>query len=215
MNTQKVDIKLNNSMQVEIKTAEANLNRTIDTIKRLQSSSDKTSFVEKQLEKLQYVQADIENTIKILKNNPSEYEAPTRLKKENTKRNKGVVKQARPLARLPYVPHKFTPGGPASESFMQKETDRYFRLVDSIPDFIKANLENMPANKGYVWRGLYNFGKKPPEHNATSQIFFEKLKGGVLRIHEETRHEKTIYEKVGSERKRLISSEKRVWLVPR
>ena len=37
----------------------------------------------------------------------------------------------------------------------------YIRCVDSIPDYMIKKLNNMPNNKGYIWRGVYCYGNLP------------------------------------------------------
>ena len=69
---------------------------------------------------------------------------------------------------------------------------------------MRKNLREMTNNKGYIWRGCWFFGELPsnPYENT---VVFEKCRG-VLRIHETDRRTHKIYEKIGSERKNLIST---------
>jgi len=84
----------------------------------------------------------------------------------------------------------------------------YCRIDETLPDYIRKNLADMPGNKGYIWRGCWYFGLKRPEHNQPI-ILFEKLQGGVLRIHEVDQTEIRIYEKNGKERKKLVQTTQR------
>ena len=58
-----------------------------------------------------------------------------------------------------------------SRNYKQNERDinyelRYFyKVTDSIPDYIEKNLSEMPNNKGYIWRGMFIYGHLPPENN--------------------------------------------------
>ena len=38
---------------------------------------------------------------------------------------------------------------------------KYFLdVIDSLPKNLEKNLKDMPNNKGYIWRGVYFYGKK-------------------------------------------------------
>jgi hypothetical protein len=80
----------------------------------------------------------------------------------------------------------------------------YLKVCESLPDYMRKNLREMTNNKGYIWRGCWFFGELPsnPYENT---VVFEKCRG-VLRIHETDRCTHKIYEKIGSERKNLIST---------
>jgi hypothetical protein len=92
-----------------------------------------------------------------------------------------------------------------------KQTERdikyaynYFcKIIDSLPDYMKKKLSEMPNNKGYYWRGVCFYGKLEDDNSNTS-VLFEKSKGNVLFIHEYTRDEYIKYEKVGNNRKKLL-----------
>jgi hypothetical protein len=55
------------------------------------------------------------------------------------------------------------------------------RVCSTLPTYIKNNLENMPNNKGYIWRGIHFFGKKEKESDTI--VLFETKRGGALLIH--------------------------------
>ena len=199
-------ISKNNGINNEIKTTESLIHRHNETIKRL-GNTHVTEFNTAQIAKLTDVIENLKNKIYILTETPDEFVPAAREKKENTKRNRGVVKQPYKRVNLPYVPREYSG---CSEKFMQREADRYFKILETIPSFITQNLKNMPCNKGYIWRGVYCYGGKKAD-SETMTTMFEKCKGGVLRIHETTKYEKRIYEKVGSDRKKLISTIKRTF----
>jgi hypothetical protein len=86
---------------------------------------------------------------------------------------------------------------------------RYFcRVCCSLPDYINRNLEKMPNNRGYIWRGCWFLGRKQ-EEKGRPQVLFEKVRSGLIRIHEYTKDEYRLYEKQGKERKILIQMEQR------
>ena len=59
------------------------------------------------------------------------------------------------------------------------------RVQQSLPQYMRAKLADMPNNKGYVWRGIHYYGLKDPEKN-TNFVMFENKKGELL-IHEWSR----------------------------
>lgn len=95
-----------------------------------------------------------------------------------------------------------------SESFWEKEEKKYYKNCDSLPQWIKDKLKDLPSNKGYIWRDLWFFGDKqvPFTKNCT---MFENLKGGITIIHEIDSDFHKVYEKVGRNQKTLIDKIKR------
>ncbi len=72
-----------------------------------------------------------------------------------------------------------------SERYEQRSANRGYdyllRVHNSLPQYIRQNLQKMPNNKGYIWRGVHYYGHKEPEGNKC--VLFES-KRGVLHIHE-------------------------------
>ena len=95
-----------------------------------------------------------------------------------------------------------------SAKSMEKETNKFFYFCDSIPDYIRRNLDEMPGNKGYIWKGVWCFGKLPEERGKPI-IMFEKCRDGIMKIYEIDDRERRIFEKRGKDRKILISIESR------
>jgi len=95
---------------------------------------------------------------------------------------------------------------------IKKDYDYFYRLYckaeETLPDYIRKNLSEMPGNKGYIWRGCWYFGKNPPESHQV--IMFEKMRGGIMRIHEVEPTVVKIYEKMGKEKKQLVSTQRRM-----
>jgi len=91
-----------------------------------------------------------------------------------------------------------------SESFWEKEERRYYKNCDSLPQWIRDKLKDMPSNKGYIWRDLWFFGEKyvPFTKNCT---MFENLKGGITIIHEIDAEYHKIYEKVGRSNNKTLT----------
>jgi len=85
-----------------------------------------------------------------------------------------------------------------SKNRFMKNSDKYFyKVCESIPEYLQNKLNNMPETKGYLFRGVCLYGKKKvPEHKRTSTILFEYNKKRFF-IHEwnkktglYTKHEK-------------------------
>ena len=74
---------------------------------------------------------------------------------------------------------------------IQKEYERYDEMP--IPPYIKDNLRTMPNNKGYIWKGIWMFGERPPEKSGPV-VMFEK-QHDVMFIHEIFEKEHHIYKK--------------------
>lgn len=91
-----------------------------------------------------------------------------------------------------------------SESFWEKEERRYYKNCDSLPQWIRDKLKELPSNKGYIWRDLWFFGEKyvPFTKNCT---MFENLKGGITIIHEIDADYHKIYEKVGRSNNKTLT----------
>lgn len=99
------------------------------------------------------------------------------------------------------------------ERYLEKDYSYYYKQFkksdETLPQYIRDNLKDMPANKGYIWRGCWFFGEKR-EERGQPLIMFEKNRG-FLHIHEITDSYHNIYEKQSSSyRKTLISSLNRV-----
>ena len=83
----------------------------------------------------------------------------------------------------------------------------YIRANKTLPNYMRKNLKVMANNKGYIWRGVYFFGEQEAEKESAI-VMFEKNKG-VLKITEINKDNVKKYEKVGRNRKKLISIKKR------
>jgi len=88
-----------------------------------------------------------------------------------------------------------------------REYDRYLEKCDSLPNYIRSALEKMPNNSGYEWKDITFYGKKPRD-NSNIKTIFEPLRNKVLRIHEYNGNIYNIYEKVGDNKRTLISKQK-------
>jgi hypothetical protein len=90
----------------------------------------------------------------------------------------------------------------------KKDADYFFKICNSIPDYISRNLKEMPNNKGYIWRGIWCLGELPPVPGE-SIVLFERKKDTLI-IREYDDNYESIFEKKGTGKKILISrNEKR------
>lgn len=208
----------------DIKNIEKSIANTEEKIKRIQSSCFDSDYIEKETnelkdflelknldlieknEKLLLISSgeldlEIEDEYTQTKQKIEEDDKKTKDKKhkksEESLKNKKISKQ--------YSDNIFND----RQIHKQNERDikysyRYFRkIVDSIPDYMKKKLSEMPNNKGYIWRGIFLYGELEDD-NSNTNVLFEKVKGNILYIHEYHRNEYIKYEKVGNNKKRLL-----------
>jgi hypothetical protein len=209
----------------DIKQIESIIKRNKETIDRLKSQ-EKSDFNTKQIEKIKNTLKDneqkllsleerlddistgkldkeltekINNTNNNLINKQQVAETKNKLKQETKKKEEKINLD---------IEYKNRRREGVTDYTLQKETDKFIRDSEMIPDYILQNLEEMPNNKGYIWKGIMCYGKKPRESNTV--IMFEKCKGGILKIYETTRTTYTLYEKVGKNQKQLIYKKQRI-----
>jgi hypothetical protein len=85
--------------------------------------------------------------------------------------------------------------------------NQYMRAVDTLPDYMRRNLREMPGNKGYVWKNCWFFGEKRREKGPV--IMFEKCRDGLLRIHESFNNYYRVYEKEKDGKRMLVEQKKK------
>ena len=89
-----------------------------------------------------------------------------------------------------------------------KTYKHYTNLNNSIPNFILEKLENMPNNKGYIWKGVYCYGANPPD-SFYKTVMFEKH-WDLLIIHEWDDKKYKIWHKKGKNKRILYSEKERI-----
>ena len=218
----KLRLNEKNKVQNELRLTQSLIKRNNETIERLSSIQDKTGFNQKQIEKINQQQKTLQEkidelNIKIEDITTGKYDKEIKdtvdirntVQKEKyaqqtTKKNleKELKQEKEKFNRdIDYKNNRRS-----NEINIQKENERFIKEINYMPDYISQNLKEMPSNKGYIWKGLYCYGEKPPESNT--MVLFEKLRGGVLKIHEINNDFITINEKNGNQKK-LISKKKR------
>ena len=82
------------------------------------------------------------------------------------------------------------------------------KIGESLPEYMRKNLDTMPNNKGYIWRGCHFYGYLQEERNQPV-ILFEPKNRGLMWIHEIDSYEHRIYEKHNKDKKKLLSAKVR------
>lgn len=95
-------------------------------------------------------------------------------------------------------------GGGLNQKQLEREYDKYLYNVSSLPKKKQENLKEMPGNKGYIWKNIIFYGKKPPEKKKP-EILYEICRGYML-IHETDENTRKIYKKEGNRNKILIDT---------
>jgi hypothetical protein len=90
---------------------------------------------------------------------------------------------------------------------------QYCSIVETLPEYMRQNLLEMPQNKGYIWKRCHFYGLLPVRNNNEPLVMFEKGKKNILLIHEYDSGEHRIYEKIGKDPKRLLSRKPRRQIV--
>ena len=77
--------------------------------------------------------------------------------------------------------------------------DEYLKIEETIPDYMIKNLEKMPNNKGYIWRGIRLYGKLTvPNSSNAKTVYLDERKHGEMFIHEITPVVENLYKKNGN-----------------
>lgn len=220
-------IREKNNINNQIKTIKINIGRNESTIERLKSQ-DKSEFNSNQIKKLTEKNNNYKIELeeldqKISDINNGKYDSKFKDETDNAQvqidknkqkmqkkiDDKNIKKEKEKMyIQKSYDMNKTRNYNDLSESQIRYETKRFFKLCDSIPEYIERNLETMPSNKGYIWRDLWCFGKLP-EEPGKPLIMFEKCNNNILRIYEIDKKTRKIFEKKGTGRKVLVSTEER------
>ena len=91
---------------------------------------------------------------------------------------------------------------------MRKALRHFTKATNTLPNYMARNLKNMTNNKGYFWRGVAFYGKRP-YNQRDSEYLFDRKKGGFFVTHEWTKNDYNIYTGRRNEKKKLYSSRKR------
>lgn len=95
---------------------------------------------------------------------------------------------------------------------MKKEWEWLCLQDDKLPDYIRTNLQKMPNNKGYIFKGIWYFGLLPTE-NKDLLVMFERPMGADKQLIHEIYKNKyhRIYQKNPHGGQNILVSEKKIF----
>ena len=221
---EKIRINERNNITIEIRRIENLVKKNTETIERYRSQPNSV-YTTTQIEKLNVLNKQHEQKLTELKLKYDDVSAgalDTVLTQNIADSNKVVQdklnlskvklyeKKTKQIENKAFLDNKYKNNRREgmSDSYLQKETDRFFNNLNSVPDYILENLKNMSSNKGYIWRGIACFGEKQQDKD-NNLILFEKCKGNLLKIHEYTDTHYIYSEKVGKNQKVIIEKTKK------
>jgi len=136
---------------------------------------------------------------KCLDINDGKYDSEFVSNKRSDQKNKKTVEK-KPVKGAVAPARAFVKGKrPDNDQYLErkmlKDEEYYFKLCSRFPDYLQRNLENMPNNEGYLWRGIWFMGKRP--ERGVGATVHEKDREGRLLIHEYKHGYYTLYERKG------------------
>ena len=222
-----------NILRQDIHQSELYNKKDKDAISRLKNKNcnnrEESQFVRNQIEKRKEIVAEREEKIKRLEKEIQAYDSGTKdeeiLQEEKSNKTKAELQQKinRESKKPKHSDNKnsnsfkqpFQPRYSHSSSYRggrvsQRTSDNAYNYMtkvnDSMPQHIRKKLENLPQNKGYIWRGVYYYGPLPCEKGRPTSLH-EKTRERLL-VHEWTDAEYRVFEKNGKYKK-LISCKPR------
>jgi len=190
-------ISKKNEVNSQIKTITSYLKRNKDTISRLSKVEDVNGFNLKKIQELKEKEVSYNIKIKELKNIYSSKESEgydDEFKNEITK-NKEKISENNELKKLQKEKirkekeerkklsinyYNSERDNKRKERYLKREIDKgekyFFDVCNTLPDYMRKKLDNLPGNKGYIWRGVHFYGKKPFIEDQP-KIMYERIKG--------------------------------------
>lgn len=215
-----------NNIINEIKLTEILIARSLDTLKNIKESTMDSNFIHNQIKKTKelielktiYLEKLKEDEFKVdngyfddeidkeykdqniinEKHNAKRLYSKMIEKKEDEEKEIKIKKYLKSIKEDNYKNKR-------NEKDMDNYLKYFYSVCDTIPPYMKKNIDEMPNNKGYIWRGVHFFGKLPEESGPV--VLFEKQKNGVMKIHEWFNSIYRIFERKNNERKVLIHEE--------
>lgn len=210
-------IRERNIINTEIKSLKNFIEKNKEAITRLSGQNSKTDFDRKQIKtreekNKEYDSKIIELEDKLVKINNGELDSiftknsehlkETTKKREDAKQaEKQKKKDLEKESKDNY--YKNNRNNNERQYNSQKDTDYFFKICNSIPDYITRNLKEMPNNKGYIWRGIWCLGELPSV-SGDPIVLFERKKDTLIIKEYDNKYE-SIFEKKGNGKKILIS----------
>jgi myosin heavy subunit len=211
-----------NKLDEEIRQLEVYRQRSEDTITRLKSSdSSNVSAIRQKISSLKDSITKYEQDIESKTQEAREVRAGTRdselkqqaqTRKKSQKQRRKEAEQKRAETREESRAQKeiseryYQNTRDASRSHRRSEWDMkreykwFVKTCSYIPDYLQRKLDNMPNNRGYIWRGIWLMGGRDSEPGQPVVMQERKNKDHLL-IHEIDACEHRIYEKRGSDKR--------------
>lgn len=190
-------------------------------LSRFKSQSSEDKYVVKQIEKLTQ---SINNKIELLNSLSKRYEmvengdldtelinvVSENTKKFNEKLNehmlniktKKLEKEQDAKTGKEYYLNEVREDKKGKEWYYRSCFKHLNKATDSLPDYIKRDLERLPNNEGYIWKSVHFYGLKPPQGRNTT--LYENRKGYKI-IHRWTKSFYTVHEKPSRGVEKLVS----------
>lgn len=181
--------------QTKIKIAEAEniLNRSMDTIKNIKQSTYNKEYIEKKIEDLNNLIQEKKVLLEQLQNDYENVDMGifddiinAEYKEQEINKNKTDKKQKfrgiKDTNNVSFIKQDYIQSDESKEKMYDNSYKYYNSVVNSIPDYIKNNLKDMPNNKGYIFRGMWIYGELP-DIKGEPIVLFEKNREKMV-IHE-------------------------------
>ena len=98
--------------------------------------------------------------------------------------------------------------GRQDKSYFFDSSLRHFnKAEDTLPDWMKRDLDNMPNNEGYIWKSVQFYGRKPRNRSQWSQV--TEARKGIKTITRWSKDRMQVIEKQGRNPEVIISDEPR------
>ena len=176
----------------EISHLQKSIQRITDSIERLRKTNSKIGFnpvsmIANNLNELSALEARLLEQEQILISiENGTYDDIFKKEIQCACKQKVVTKRKKKISKKHYSP---------SNHSIQYETKRYFRDCQSIPDYIEAKLDNMPEDKGYIWKDIWCFGRLPRERDQMLTLFEKKYNHTYIHVYDKKQNKYSLYEK--------------------
>lgn len=159
---------------------------------QIEERSVKIKFLQDRLQKLDTGELDDELKA-IVDKNLAEIKLKTEATKTKKLAEKTIKESDEQSSKSYYAIEK--QGDRMNRSWYFDASFNYFNKANnSIPEYMKRELSRMPANTGYIWKGVYCFGDRP----ATSSTFtMTDNRKGMKVMHVWDKKYFTVYHKEG------------------
>jgi hypothetical protein len=212
-------------IELQIKDIEVNRRRAEDTLKRIRAMTvGDSNFISRTVEKNKEVSErsfgdieDLKNRIisiqrgdlddslrEVVKNTTNKFI------KDHTEKEKEKKTKAQQNSVLKTQSWSRDKEGYQEDRKLRDADKQYMymlKVVNSLPDYLKSNLSNMPGNKGYIYRGVWFMGYLPEEYGQPTLMF--ERKGHLNLIHEYKKDVYLLWERDGRSKKLLSKTQRR------